>query len=255
MLLTSEIVNNLFNILPAIIYLSFSFTALVVVNESKYSLKTTLLVAIPFLIILASLNLTLYTLCPVKSLDLGFFITMFIPQAILSMIMGKKKGVFAITAILNAFLSVYMVTLVRNSFMYRFPSRATEYIIYLIFLPTLLVFLKYFYVKLQALIERSLPKMIYVLIILALVLCSEIFLYTIMARDESTHSLRLDLFGVGIISIYIVAVASFYLIMNEYDKTLTAANDQEVLEAITPSLSSLTHPNSVNTLAILGFLE
>ena len=230
-MLTSEIINNLFNILPAIIYLSFSFTALIVVNESKYSLRTTLLVVVPFLTVLAVLNLTLYTFYPVDRLDLGFFITMFIPQAILCMIMGKKTKVFAFTAILNAFLAVYMVTLVRNSFMYRFPYKATEYLIYIIFLPTLLVFLKYFYVRLQALIERSLPKMIYILIILALVLCGEIFVYSILARDEAIYSLRLEIFGVGIISIYIIAISAFYLIMNEYDKTLTAANDQEVLEA------------------------
>ncbi len=231
MILASEIVNNLLNILPAILYLSFAFTALIIVNESKYSLKTTLIIVIPFLIILAGLNLTLYAYHPAERLDQGFFVTMFIPHAILSICIGKKKGVFAITAMINAFISVYMVTLVRNSFMYRFPNLATEYIVYIIFLPTILVFLKFFYVNLQTLIEKSLPKLIYIIILLSFVLCCEIVLYGIMINDESSNMLRLDIFGVAIISVYIISVASFYILMNEYDKTLTEAKDQEVLEA------------------------
>ncbi len=221
--------EQLLRLLPSILFISFSLVATITVNPPRYSLKKSLYLIIPVNLVLLIINLIIWSFYGENFFDLGLLITLFIPQAIGISLIGKKKGIYCATALLNAFMVVYLVFLIKNAFVTKFNYLATEYIIYAIFLPTLTYFLKAFYYRLQNLIEKNSPKMIYILLLYALALFTELFIFRLII-SSSTKLLRVEIFGVAIFSIYVISIGAFYIIMNQYDKKASLIKSQQIID-------------------------
>lgn len=231
-----EIITHLELILPQILYLSFSSIALLVVNGSRFNRKTTALIIIPSTILLFLLNFFLLPLTEFGTSDLAPFITLFIPQALISIAIGKRKGIFAISSTANAFLAIYMGKLIETNVVHKFDYIYIRYIVYILCVPILLFFLKNFYVKLQNIVERSLPKMSYIFVLLSLAIITEVTLLRIMINTDSTTETRLDAFTLTILVIYVLVISAFYIILNAYSHEAVASRDRMMLEGAITAL-------------------
>ena len=80
--------NNFFDILPSMFLLIFSMILILRAVKLKYSLKTTLSIVIPFLIIQITLNIFLFSPLGIQQFDTWSIASVFIPQALIAMWLG-----------------------------------------------------------------------------------------------------------------------------------------------------------------------
>lgn len=221
----------LIDILPTLIFACFCIFGLFSVTELKYSVKKTILIIVPIMLALFGFNLWLYFKFKTTNYDLFFLLSIFIPEALLMYIFGKKKPLAAATAIVHVYLTFYIIFLLKNVVLIWTDNNVFEYALYILAIPIMYIYLKVFYSKLQNEIEELLPKYLYLLLLYGLALMAEIMIYRTLINSTSAHVLRLEIFGVAIISIYVISISIFYLIINQYRKRITELNNELMINA------------------------
>ena len=235
-LMEQELLNNIFYLLPQILYLSFSSIALLIVNGSRYSKKTTAIILVSFVLILVSLNISFLPLIDIKQYDYAPFFTMFLPQAVLSFIIAKKRGIFAVSSTCNAFLAIYLGKLIETNVTHHFDYIYIRYIVFSLSIPIIIYFLKFFYLKLQNIIEASLPKMSYIFLLFSIAVIIEIALLRIMISMDLENAIRVDAFTLTVLVIYILVISAFYIILNAYSRESLKTHDKEMLKSAITAL-------------------
>jgi sensor histidine kinase regulating citrate/malate metabolism len=102
--------------------------------------------------------------------------------------------------------------------------------IYIISLPLIIIYLGNYYNKLHNIVERSLPKYLWLLIVYAISMLVEINVYRYLVTTTTEHVLRTEIFGVAIFSVYVISIVGFYLFLNKYDKNLVTSFDNKLYE-------------------------
>ena len=81
----------LFDLLPTLITGFFCMIILLVVSGTRYSLKKTLIITIPFTLLIVIANALIFIPLGLEKLEAFYFITMFLPEAILVTFIGKRQ--------------------------------------------------------------------------------------------------------------------------------------------------------------------
>ena len=106
--------GELIDILPTLISTVLCITALLVVSGSRLSKSKTLLVIIPYTLLIMALNGSFFKDRGNESFENWFIISVFFPEAIITSIIGKRRGISLITGILNAYLAFYLIFIVES---------------------------------------------------------------------------------------------------------------------------------------------
>ena len=94
--------DQLIELLPSMFLIVFSMVLMLKANRIKYSLRRTLLIIIPFLVILILANLFIFSSMGIKSYDNWSILTVFLPELIMALILGKRKGLSCIAASISS---------------------------------------------------------------------------------------------------------------------------------------------------------
>ena len=101
----------------------------------KYSIKKTLCIVIPFLIVLIAINGILFYPKGNIVFDDWSIISVFIPEFILAILIGKRKGISSIVAINNAYVAFYILILLKNVLSTYFSNNSILYLLYILYIP------------------------------------------------------------------------------------------------------------------------
>ena len=222
--------KELFDIIPTLITGLFCMTLLLVVSGTKYSIKKTLLITIPFTIVIISINGLIFAPLGLEKLESYYILSMFLPQAILIAFIGKRRKLPLFTGILNAYLAFYLIRLFESILLRYSHSAWIQIILYFISLPLIIIYLNNFYNKLQNMVERVVPHYLWLLIIYALSMLFEIYTYRYLVTQTTEHVLRTEIFGVAIFSVYIISITGFYLFLKQYENTLITSFDNKLFD-------------------------
>ena len=212
-------------LIPHLILAIFSFAAVFITNGTKYSIKKSLLITIPLLILVCSINIVVFMNngIPTDKLDetlyFWFAITIYTPINLVVLIVTKRKPLSYLTAGVNLFLAYYFIALTGKLIQERTSVDWIIYIWYVVAISIAFVFIKVIYIKLQNTLETVLPKYLGLLTLYASLMILEIYAYSELIRDAKGNSLRLEIFSIAIISVYLTSIIIFYFIINHYRQT------------------------------------
>ncbi len=212
-------------ILPHIILAIFTAVAVFMVDGYKYSLKKSLLIAIPCFIAIIVINVTVFLNLDLSLTELRdalyfwFAITIYSPINIVMFFVGRKKLLPFVTAGINLFLAYYLVALAGKLIQEKSNIDWLIYIYLLVAIPFALAFIKIIYIKLQTTLEEVLPKYLSLLTLYASLMILEIYAYSELIRALNNTSLRLEIFGIAITSVYVTSIIIFYFMLNHYKQT------------------------------------
>ena len=213
-------------ILPHLLLGLFSFAALYMTIGRKYSIQKTLLIAIPSLILIFAINIVVFMNIEIPDEQLNdalyfwFATSIYVPEGLLMLMIGKKRNVAFITAGINLFLAYYFVALFGKLIQENSNVPFFIYIWFTISFPLALAFIKIIYVKLQNILEDVLPKYLWILTIYASLMILEIFAYSELLRTVSSpNTLRLEIFGIAITSVYVSSIIILYFLLLRYHQT------------------------------------
>ena len=212
-------------LIPHLILAIFSFAAVFITNGTKYSIKKSLLITIPLLILVCSINIVVFMNngIPTDKLDetlyFWFAITIYTPINLVIFIVTKRKLLSYLTAGVNLFLAYYFIALTGKLIQERTSVDWIIYIWYVVAISIAFVFIKVIYIKLQNTLETVLPKYLGLLTLYASLMILEIYAYSELIRDAQGNSLRLEIFSIAIISVYLTSIIIFYFIINHYRQT------------------------------------
>lgn len=219
-----------FEILPSMFLIVISMVYMLLATGIKFKKLTTSLLVAPFLVILIILNVWLFAPLGLENYDTWSILTVFIPQFVVAMALGKRKGVSKVTAIINSYVSFYIIILLRNVIQYYSNDVILEYIMYGIFIPAVFIFIKFFYSNVQDRVESLVPKFSLMFAIYSIFIYFEFYMYRYLIKGVSAHILRLDIFGVAIISVYIVSIVFMDLLVRQYHKSFEKAKEKEQVD-------------------------
>lgn len=222
--------ENLFEILPSMFLIAFSMMIMLKATRLKYSRKKTIIIVIPFLIVLILTNIFIFASMGINSYDNWSILTVFLPEMILSFILGKRKGLSCISASISAYVAYYIVVLLRNVVNIYSTSLVLEYVMYLIFLPLIYIYIDQFYNGLHDKMDQFIPRSSSILAIYSLFIYLEFYIYRFLINQTSAHILRLEIFGVATISVYIVSIFLFDLILQNYHAAFEKVKENEKLD-------------------------
>ena len=214
-------------ILPHLLLAVFSGVALYITLGRKYELKKTLLIAIPSLLAILFLNIIIFMNINITDEEVNgilyfwFPFLFYVPEGLVMLFLGKKKYLAFITAGVNLFLAYYLVSLGGKLIQEKYGNGLFLYLFFLLAFPFTILFIKVFYVKLQDRLEEMIPKYLGILTLYASLMILEIFAYSELIRSMSNNSLRLEIFGLAITSVYVTSIVIIYFILNRYHQTFT----------------------------------
>lgn len=220
-------VNNIF---PIVFNTIFYILALISVTGSKYSIKKTLLIIIPSTLVLLTLNLLLFVNYKDTKLLGWLILTIYVPESIIVSIISKKEKLSLITCILNVFIGFFLIYIF-DPMLYRiFKDNSTAIIIcYIACFPIVFAFLYFAYAKLHNLVEKIIPKFLVLLTIYAVGIIGEIIVYQFLLSITNNPPLRLEVFGIGILSVYFISIVGIYIFVYFYNRTISESVDKTVL--------------------------
>ena len=221
--------KELLELLPSLILLVFSMGSLIITNGSKYSRKKTLLIVIPFMILLIIINAWIFKPHGIVSFDNFSIFTVYLPEFIVAGILSKRKGISMIIAMIDAFVTFYLLVLLRNLSSAFFNNIFTEYVFYLSFVPLLFVYLKFFYNNFHEQLEQTIPKSLIFLGVYSLIMFIEFYVYRYLIQTATEKIVQLEIFGITLILTYILSIIIFDLLFRNYKSTIDKANESELL--------------------------
>lgn len=222
--------DKLFELLPSMFLIVFSMMLMLKATRIKYSLRKTILIVVPFLIILIFANLFIFSSLGIYSYDNWSILTVFLPELIMALILGKRKGLSCIAASTSSYVTYYIIVLLRNILNIYFESRVLEYVMYFILSPLMYIYLDKFYNALHDRMDQLIPKFSSILALYSIFIYAEFYLYRFLIYESKVDTLRLEIFGVATISVYIISILLFDLILQNYHAAFEKAKDKEKLE-------------------------
>lgn len=222
--------ENILDLLPSLILIIVCLNCLLMATGLKYSLKKTLCIVIPFLIVLIAINGILFYPKGNIVFDDWSIISVFIPEFILAILIGKRKGVSSIVAIIDAYVAFYILILLKNVLNTYFSNNYASYILYILFIPLLIVYLKKFYLNFHDKIEEYMPGFLTLIGGFSLFVLAEFYVYRMLISTTNLHVLRLEIFGVAVISIYLVSIFIFNTVLNHFIEINEKANEKELIQ-------------------------
>ena len=222
--------ENILDLLPSLILIIVCLNCLLMATGLKYSLKKTLCIVIPFLIVLIAINGILFYPKGNIVFDDWSIISVFIPEFILAILIGKRKGISSIVAIINAYVAFYILILLKNVLSTYFSNNSILYLLYVLFIPLLIMYLKKFYSNFHDNIEKYMPGFLMLVGGFSLFVLAEFYVYRMLISSTNLHVLRLEIFGVAVISIYLVSIFIFNTVLNHFIEINEKANEKELIQ-------------------------
>ena len=223
--------GELIDILPTLISTVLCITALLVVSGSRLSKSKTLLVIIPYTLLIMALNGSFFKDRGNKSFENWFIISVFFPEAIITSVIGKRRGISLITGILNAYLAFYLIFIVESiSFALFKESLLNTLIVYSISFPLVIIYLWYFYNKLHHTMETVLKNNMWILLLYGALLIIEIRMYQYILEITDRMHFRVEIFGFAILSTYIISITGFNVLLNNYNRKVKEITDSAILK-------------------------
>jgi hypothetical protein len=226
------------DLLPVFIQSIFSIGCLLLVSKSRFSIKITAISSTIFMLILMAINILLFYDLELFVLEKYNLLTIFLPQAIFVSCISKRKPLSSLIASLTAYLAIYAVQLTKDVFTNKYDFPFFNYI-HIFSFPFIFLYLRKIYVQLHNEIEQVLPKLLYYLLIFEIILYAEFFIYSFLINTTVLPVLRLEIFIVATTSIYFVAIAILYLMINQYKKYMISENDSNVLKQAVNNLEEI----------------
>lgn len=223
--------QNFFQLLPTLASAALSMYLLLIVSGTKYSIKKTLLIVIPSTLFILVVNTAIFDYLHLEKVLVWNILGIFIPEAVIAFIIGKRKRLSLFTGVINAFLVVYFLNLIEVVFLV-FANNPTLYriIFYVIAYPSAAIYLYFFYNKLHNIVEASLPKTLWLLIIYAGSMFAEITLYRNLIGLTTQPILRINIFSIALLSVYVISIIGFYLFLRAYQDELINNFDTRILK-------------------------
>ena len=222
--------ENILDLLPSLILIIICLNCLLMATGLKYSLKKTLCIVIPFLIVLIAINGILFYPKGNIVFDDWSIISVFIPEFILAILIGKRKGISSIVAIIDAYVAFYILILLKNVLSTYFSNNSILYLLYILFIPLLIMYLKKFYSNFHDKIEKYMPGFLMLVGGFSLFVLAEFYVYRMLISSTNLHVLRLEIFGVAVISIYLVSIFIFNTVLNHFIEINEKANEKELIQ-------------------------
>lgn len=226
-----ELWDIIIGLAPKLLLTVFCMVSLLLVSKPKYSIKTTILVALIATVILLICNIIIFTPLGDAVYQKFFILTVFVPEAIVAAFLGKRKNFSLITAIINSFISFYILFLTISAFSNWITRLETQIILIVIGSTLLFIYLKRAYCKIHNEIENVLPSFFKYLLVYAALMMVEISIYQfLIGAVESQHVLRLEIFGVAILSVYILSIIFMRYLISQYHEKIVYIKDNEWLK-------------------------
>ena len=225
--------TQIFQFIPTLITAAFSMILLLIVSGSRFSKLKTFLLVIPITLLILIINTFVFEYFKPEKVLIWNILGVFIPEALLVFIIGKRKGLSLFTGIVNAFLLTYFVSLIVVVGM-NFADNDVLYrgIIYVTCFPLAAIYLHYFYNKLHNIVESSLPKMLWLLLLYGVAMFAEIGLYQNIVNTTTQNILKINVFSLALLSVYTVSIVGFYLFLKSYQKELINNFDNKKISQI-----------------------
>lgn len=221
-----------FNHFNTCMFILFSMVLILIAVNLKYSKKKTLLIIIPVNILICTLNVLLSEKLSFYNDWRMFLFFVFLPQCILTLFISKKINFGLGTALINSYIGIYIIYLTYTVIHNFYPHNLTQFVIFLVGAPLLMVYMRFGYKNLQNNIENILPSLTTLLAIYSLVLFVEIQIYAfLIGYASNSHVLRLEIFGVAILSVYILSIIFFHLIIKLINNKMLELNNYKWVEA------------------------
>lgn len=222
--------TQIFELIPTLITAAFSMLLLLIVSGSRFSKIKTLLLVIPITLAILSINSYIFEFFKLEKVLIWNILGIFIPEALLVLIIGKRKGLSLFTGIVNAFLLTYFVVLIEVVGL-RFADNDILYrgLIYVTCFPLAAIYLNFFYNKLHNIVESSLPKMLWLLLLYGVAMFAEIGLYQNIISTTTQNVLKINIFSLALLSVYTVSITGFYMFLKSYQKELINNFDTKIL--------------------------
>lgn len=222
--------NNLIDIIPELIFAVFSMACLLIVAGFRYKIKISLIISITFTLTLVGANILMVYFINNFNLEDWYLVTIFIPEAILTWFLGKRRSVSLVAAILNAFLAAYSIVLLRNIILTTIINDVLEYIVYFLSFPFIILYLIKIYIPLHNEIEKFSQERIGLLILYALFLIAEFYFYGVVVRDSELHVLRLEIFGIAILSVYVISIVILMILIKSNNDSVYKEASNKILK-------------------------
>lgn len=219
--------ENILEILPSMLLITFSMILMLKATRLKYSLRKTVLIVTPFIILLTAANTFIFYPMGINSFDNWSILTVFLPELIMAFFLGKRKGFSCIAASLNAYVAYYILVLLRNVAQIYFKSALAAHSIYIILLPLIYIYIKKFYNKLHDRMDALIPRFSSILTLYSAFIYLEFYIYRFLIHYSDQHILRLEIFGVAIVSVYIISIVLFDLILQNYHIAFEKVKEKE----------------------------
>lgn len=229
---------KIINLIPAFVQAIFSMSVLLMVSRSRFNIKKTSLITAIFMTILLFVNTLFFYNSGLNLFEKYNLFTVFLPQAIFVSCISKRTPISSIIASLTAYLAIYAVQLTKNVFTVKFDLFIFDYL-HIFSFPFILLYLRKIYVQLHNEIEQVLPKLLYLLLIFEIILYTEFFVYGALIDATTKPVLRLEIFIVATTSIYFVAIAILYFMIDQYKKHMINENDSKVLKQAVDNLEEI----------------
>lgn len=188
-------------------------------------------VIVPITIVLAIANtLYFYNEAPGK-FELWSFLAVFIPESILIGIKSKKHFFSLVTAFFNVLLSIFFIYTVYNGFApFVTDKLLLRFIMYVSITPVMYFYLINVYKKLHNWIEEYLNQYMGLLLLFGVTIIVEMIVYRLLLDTTELRVLRLEIFGVAIMSIYYISILGFYIFTQVQAKKNEENNEKLILE-------------------------
>lgn len=214
-------------LLPSLILIIVCILALLTVSGTRYSKKKTFIIIGIYTLVIAVSNYLIFRSHEIKFFDSWASLTVFLPEFILVYFLGKRKPLSRIVAIINSYVAFYIIVLLRNVIEIYFNYRIFTYILYFFAIPLLFYYLVKFYKGFHDEVESLSPKLLTLLGAYSLFILIEFYVYRYLSNSTAAYVLRLEIFGVAVISVYIISIMFFNFILKQYKETFIKAKEKD----------------------------
>lgn len=221
--------NNV-DFIPELLFGVFSMVCLLLVSGFRYKFRPSIIITVFVTTLIIATNIIMVYFVNNFVLEDWFLATIFLPEAILTWFLGKRRSISLVAAILNAFLAAYSIVLVRNIILTTIENVILETILYFLAFPVITLYLIKIYIPLHNEIEKFSQERIGLLIVYALFLIAEFYFYGVVVRDTNLHVLRIEIFGIAILSVYVVSILFLMLFIKSYNNSVYQDASNKILK-------------------------
>lgn len=207
----------------------FSYSILFKTTKSRFNHNKTIVFSLIFYIILVTCNIIYYIDKPLSHLELYSILTILTPQFAFTLLISKGNIISSISSSINIYITIYTVQIVKSAV----SRHINESFIWLEIASLVLyvfiwLYVNKFFLNFHTELEKIAPNLILYLLFFSIVIYAEIIAYGYLLEItyENPSSLKLDMFGTAVLSVYFMSYAVFYQIFKYYKLNLVEKNKQ-----------------------------